>query len=530
MTIRARIRLLQLVVGGAVLLMAAAVFLAARSVDDQREEVRWAHRQLDAITTLAVQANRHSASLAALLLIGDTARPGLDDARARIDAALDELEDATNHQVAAARQPDVRRRELAELGRIERIRGIYREIDASVKRLLALRDAGRPEAAVGVFLRDIENRLERELEILIVEAVAGERREVDEAEREAAATARRLAVLIAAATILALAVTAIAGRRLDRFIIRPVRELTTGAVALGHGDLSRRIAYAGRDELGLLAARFNDMAEQLKEQHGRLLAAHAELEEQVRRRTAELEAANRRLRDLDHLRVQFLADISHELRTPLTVLRGEAEVTLRARNAAAADYRETLARIVAQAADMGRLVDDLLFLARSETDTVRFDRANLDIVPLVAEAAREAEALGRPKGVMVSLDAPGSPVIVEGDRQRLKQTLAIVLDNAVKYSDRDGVVAIALAADGAEAEIVVRNCGVGVAPEDLPYVFERFYRGREHDPERSAGGSGLGLAIAKRIVDKHRGTIALASDGPCTEVRVRLPLAGSGAE
>src|SRR5690606_34255825 len=113
-----------------------------------------------------------------------------------------------------------------------------------------------------------------------------------------------------------------------------------------------------QDELGLLAARFNDMADQLKEQHGRLLAARAQLEDEVSRRTADLEAANNRLRDLDRQRVQFLTDISHELRTPLAVLRGEAEVMLRQQDATVSSYRESLAYIAAEAGDMARLVDD----------------------------------------------------------------------------------------------------------------------------------------------------------------------------
>ena len=526
MTIRLRIRLLQLAIGSAVLLMAAVVYLAIRSADYHLQQVGWAHRQLEAITALRVHANQYSESLAELLLIGDAAKPVLDDARRQIDAALDALEDAIDGQVATAHSQEVRRRELSELERIERIRRIYQATDASVGRILALRDGGHRTEALGLFLRDIANRFEPEAEALMAEATAGERREVEETDREAAATRRTLMALVVAALILALAITLIAGRRHDRSITRPIRDLTTGATALAQGDLSYRIDYAGQDELGLLAARFNDMADQLKEQHGRLLAARAQLEDEVSRRTADLEAANNRLRDLDRQRVQFLTDISHELRTPLAVLRGEAEVMLRQQDATVSSYRESLAYIAAEAGDMARLVDDLLFLARSETDTIRFDWTHLDLRMLVNDAVRDARTLGRPKEITVEFEATGSPVVVEGDRQRLKQTLAIILDNAVKYSDPGSAIAIALTAGDAEAEISVRNSGEGVAPEDLPYVFERFYRGRERDADGADGGSGLGLSIARWIVEKHRGAMSLVSSAGCTEVRIQLPRAG----
>ena len=125
----------------------------------------------------------------------------------------------------------------------------------------------------------------------------------------------------------------------------------------------------------MLSAHFNRMAEQLEVQHRALVAQQGQLERKVSERTAQLETANRRLKDLDRLRILFLADVSHELRTPLTVLRGEAEVTLRSRAARVEDYRETLEGVIDQAEQMGRLVDDLLFLTRAEADSLRFELA-----------------------------------------------------------------------------------------------------------------------------------------------------------
>jgi two-component system OmpR family sensor kinase len=270
------------------------------------------------------------------------------------------------------------------------------------------------------------------------------------------------------------------------------------------------------------------MAAHQEDQRNRLLNAKAELEQQVAARTAELAAANQRLTELDRLRVQFLADISHELRTPLTALRGEAEIPLRHGSKPEAVYRDALARIVAQSMDMTRLVDDLVFLSRSETDTIRFEPSRTDLLAIVADAVHEAQILGRSKAISVEADHGEEPVWVTADAQRLKQAFMILLDNAIKYSPRKSLVKLTMAVADSHAEIVIRNQGRGILPEELPKVFERFYRGRGLNASRQPG-SGLGLPIAKWLVEKHDGEIALASDARSfTEVRIRIPLAGEG--
>ena len=149
---------------------------------------------------------------------------------------------------------------------------------------------------------------------------------------------------------------------LSRALTRPIRELIAGTRAIGEGDLSYRIDYDRRDEFADLAQQFNATVGRLDAQRRKLLEVQAGLEDEVARRTSELEDANGRLQRLDHMRMLFLADIGHELRTPLTVLRGEAEVALRGERPIE-EHRETLRRIVQLAQQMGRLVEDLLFLA-----------------------------------------------------------------------------------------------------------------------------------------------------------------------
>ncbi|ESZ19428.1 histidine kinase [Mesorhizobium sp. L48C026A00] len=348
-------------------------------------------------------------------------------------------------------------------------------------------------------------------------------------ELQAEALWRRLTWMTAALALAAVVLCFVAAFLLARSLMRPISLLTEGTEAISRGDLDHRIAFDGRDELGALARRFNEMATHQQDQRDRLLNAKAELEQQVATRTAELAAANQRLTELDRLRVQFLADISHELRTPLTALRGEAEIPLRHGSKPEAVYRDALERIVTQSLEMGRLVDDLVFLSRSETDTIRFEPRRTDLVTIVADAVHEGEILGRAKGISIKAAYSTRPVWITADAQRLKQALVIILDNAIKYSPRDRSVNLSMTAMDGHAEIAIRDKGLGIPAEEIPKVFERFYRGRSPRASRQLG-SGLGLAIAKWLIEKHRGEIALTSEvGSFTEVVVRLPHADATA-
>lgn len=524
-SIRLRILLFELLIGLSIVAMAAAVHLAVRQTSYYVDRVQLAHQQLEAMTRLEVYANRYSEQMAEVLLIGEAERPELDAARRDLLRGMDDLERLTDREIAFVRGNEEEVRERPELARLASMRGVLAEIDAAVEPIWQLDSEGRHDEAVVLYRKDIENRLDRDFERLIGEAVSGESKEVAEAEWGADVLARQLSFGIAGLSILLLGASLGAGLLLARSLRQTIQALTDGAQAIGRGDLDHRIGYTRDDELGLLAERFNRMADELRLQRTLLLKAQADLEGQVAQRTDQLARANARLRDLDRLRVQFLAEISHELRTPLTVLRGEAEITLRARSTTSELYRQTLEGIVDQAADMGRLVDDLLFLARSEADQIRFERRRLRLQDVVAEAIKEGTALGRGRDVQINGTMSQTSILVEADALRLKQALVIALDNAVKYSGHGQPVTLTVVEVEGGAELTVRDRGPGVPAEDLPYVFDRFYRGRQ-PAVRVNGGSGLGLPIAKWIVEKHGGRIALESEvGQGTVLRFWLPRA-----
>jgi heavy metal sensor kinase len=302
---------------------------------------------------------------------------------------------------------------------------------------------------------------------------------------------------IATMVPLALVLASGGGWLLARRALRPVDMMTEAARRIGAERLGQRLVGADvEDELGRLARTLNEML-------------------------ARLEAAFSEMR-------RFSADASHELRTPLTVLKGEIEVALRSERDSA-EYQRVLVSALDEVERMTRLVEDLLLLSRADAGALRFERERVELDRLVEEVCKQGEFLGRGRGVQVSLRSL-EPLVVEGDGQKLQQVLLNLVDNAVKYTPAGGHVGVGLRQSSAapdrqpEAEIFVQDDGIGIQPDAVPHLFDRFYRA---DPARSRDGSGagLGLCIAKTIAEAHGGTIAVTSAlGAGSTFTVHLPL------
>lgn len=523
MSIKSRVWIFQLIVIATIATMAAVTYLGVRAANDHLAKSEMSRLQLEATMQLAVDANRFSEQIAELLLIGEPERPDFESARNQTNAAISNLRSIAREEIDLAQDPEDRKREEAQFDRLVEMRRLFREIDRAAERVLLLDQQGREAEAISVFRSEIENKLDAEFERLIAAAVADERSEAAAAEAEARRVAQWLVIgsliLLASLVVISLG----SGYLFTRSLNIPLKALADGALAIERGNLDHRVAYLKHDELGLVAARFNAMVEEMQRQRQALVDARAHLESVVSERTRELGDANRQLTTLDRQRVRFLADVSHELKTPLTVLRGEAEVTLRGASKAESAYRTALANIVVYAADMGRLVDDLLFIARSEADEVRFSFRRVMLPKLVSEAVQEASVLARDRQIDISIAATAEHPIVRADPRRLKQAILAVLDNAVKYAGADNSIQVGTSVANGHGEVCVRNKGTVIPPDELPLIFERFYRG-ENALRAGSGGSGLGLAIARWIIEKHEGTIDVSSnhdDG--TEVRIHLP-------
>lgn len=239
-----------------------------------------------------------------------------------------------------------------------------------------------------------------------------------------------------------------------------------------------------------------------------------------------LKVAHQRLTELNEARSEFFANISHELRTPLTVIRGEAEVTIRGKDKPIGEYKASLDRIVQLTDQVNQLVGDLLFISRSESGTIEIDQQPTSLCDVLLVVHQEACVLAEKYRTTVSLQARQTPpIMVNGDPLRLRQLFMIVITNAINYTKPEGTITVALEHEGKMARVVVADNGVGIPENDLPHVFQRFYRVKQRRTGLAKSGSGLGLPIAKWIVEAHQGSISIASVlDKGTNVTIELPL------
>jgi signal transduction histidine kinase len=219
---------------------------------------------------------------------------------------------------------------------------------------------------------------------------------------------------------------------------------------------------------------------------------------------------------------QFTADASHELRTPLALIRANAEMMLLRNDHLDDENAELVQEIIRETDHLNRMVGDLLTLARADSETLELRIAPMDFRSLVEEVHDDLQRIAEARDIegTVSLDGP---VTVQGDEVRLRQLLLILLDNALKYTDPGGQVNVSLSRVDGRARLIVQDTGIGIPPQDVQHIFDRFYRvdrAREHE----SGGTGLGLAIARWIVQAHHGTIKVESElGKGTKFQVELP-------
>lgn len=263
---------------------------------------------------------------------------------------------------------------------------------------------------------------------------------------------------------------------LSRRILSPVRALTLTARRLGQGDFSQRVKLKDRGELGELAQAFNSMASDLE-------------------RT-------------EKLRRNIVADVAHELRTPLSNIRGYLEA---ARDGVISPDAATIRSLDEEAALLSRLVDDLQELSLAEAGELKLVLRPEDIAELIKQTAAMVQAEAMAKGTSVSLDLPANLPLVNIDPQRIAQVLRNLLGNAVAHTANGGIIAVTARQQDNWVEVAVTDEGEGIPAEELPNIFERFYR-VDKSRARATGGSGLGLTIAKRLVEAHGGEVEAKSE------------------
>jgi heavy metal sensor kinase len=292
---------------------------------------------------------------------------------------------------------------------------------------------------------------------------------------------------------LALALAAGGGIFLARRALKPVDKIARTAQKIGESDLSQRINVNTKDELGRLAATLNEMI-------GRL------------------EKAFQRQK-------QFTSDASHELRTPLAVIEAESTLALQ-KERPSSDYQRSLEIISQESRQMSSLIDQLLTLARADAGKEQWNFTEVNLGKLITNLSTDVEVLCQEKGLSFPLGQT-QDLVVKGDEARLRELFMNLLDNAIRYTPAPGTVSVSFRRDGQMAVVAIMDTGVGIPAEDIPFIFERFYR-VDKSRSHAEGGSGLGLAICRHIAEVHGGKIEVESQvGAGSTFSVWLPLQSS---
>jgi heavy metal sensor kinase len=277
---------------------------------------------------------------------------------------------------------------------------------------------------------------------------------------------------------IALAASVIGGLYLANKSLRPIDEVTTRARRITAENLDQTIPVRDvEDEMGRLITTINDMI--------------------------------RRLHDSFAQIQQFSADASHELRTPLTIVRGEIELALHTIKTPE-EYRRILASTLEEIVRMSSIIDNLMTLARADQGLFEVNLSEVHLGSLVDELYEDSEILAEPKRIHVSL-TKNIPVTIVGDKVRLRQLFLNLIDNAIKYTPEGGSVTLAVDRQNGTAVFEVTDTGIGIPPQDIERIFNRFYR-VDKARSRELGGTGLGLSIAKWIAELHRGSITVRSE------------------
>lgn len=227
-----------------------------------------------------------------------------------------------------------------------------------------------------------------------------------------------------------------------------------------------------------------------------------------------------RINEAYRSQTRFVSDASHELRTPIAVIQGYANLLDRWGKNDEAALQESIEAIKSEADNMKDLVEQLLFLARGDNDSMQLSMEEINLGELVAEIVRETVMIDPNHDLKSKAD---SDVYTIGDIHLIKQAIRIFIDNSVKYTPHNGAISVTTSRDGDFAKVVVQDSGIGIPPLDIPHVFDRFFRA-DDSRARKTGGTGLGLSIAKWIIDRHRGTVEILSrEDIGTRIMISLP-------
>lgn len=509
-----------------VLLLGGIMYWGSNQVAGHFQRSQSAFEAFDHYENLSQEAYRYfKQQMDRLIASGTKAETDLATSKQGLLEAMQALRDhAVKDPLPMADKQSPNQDKAAEL---ERVANLTAFLDASEYRFNEvghLREQDKRNEALQALSKFSDEEIDSKFQPLIDAAIHVERNKAAQAKQELenlVSQSRWVAIL---AALVAAIFSLTGGIFLLGRVKKPIEALMQGTNEIASGNLNYRIILNSRDEFAYLASHFNKMAIELGVQQEKLRQGRAELENRVAERTYELQQLNQALKRMDAERREFLADISHELRTPITVIRGEAEVTLRGAERDPEEYKDTLQRILDLSMQLGKYVNDLLFLARSETANLQFEWDEFDLSELLASSVDDFKVMAEESAISLSFIPVEQAIWLFGDKQRLRQVLFILGDNACRYSKPGGQIIINTWLDEKHVYISLTDKGIGIPSQDLERIFERNFRSANarhlHDD-----GSGLGLPLAKSILKAHGGQISVdSSENAGTTFTIKLPL------
>lgn len=510
-----------------VLALGLALHWGSKQVSRHFEASQDAYDALDQYQHLSQEAYRHF-KLHMDRLVNDTPDTEIrfEASKQRLSTAVEQLRQAAinSHSSDDDEQSLDWAKKSDELARVANFTAFFDANKYRLNEIEHLMKQGNRDKALRILEKLSRDEIDGKFQTLIDLAITVERAKARQAKHQLDILAKQSRWFAFAAATCAALFGLLAGVLLLRSVQKPLKALMAGTNEIASGHLGYRIDLNNKDEFSYLANHFNQMAQELEYQQDKLRQGRITLENRVTERTVDLRRANEELKQMDSARRELFADISHELRTPITVIRGEAEVALRGKTQDIEEYRETLQRIVQLSSQLGTYVNDLMFLARSESTKMHFEWDSVDLTELVNSAVDDIKVMAMERLLATSIDSVEQPIWVRGDRQRLRQVIFILGDNACRYSKAGGTIVAKLKISNQQARFSLTDQGIGIPAQDLGRIFDRTFRSDNAQHSRN-DGSGLGLAMAKSIIKAHGGTIEVSSiENVGSTFSISLPL------
>lgn len=291
--------------------------------------------------------------------------------------------------------------------------------------------------------------------------------------------------LITLSVLMAVIISYLVAAVFSRYLSRPLEKIGKRIGTLAGGDYSKIEVKRPYSQLGILEKSLNHLS-------------------------GELAKAEKQREELEQVRRDFFANVSHELRTPITVLRGYTETLADGILEEQGQIDELYHRMLQECHGMERLVEDLFILSKMQNPDFEIDMEPVSLQQIFGDIMRSGKMIGKEKGIHFHMEAPEEdPCLIMGDYGRLRQMFMVIVDNAVKFSEEQGSIDISIQKEGSRYKVTIRDYGIGISKEQLPYIFEKFYTSKMRQNEK---GTGLGLMIAKQIALRHGGDIQVDSE------------------